>query len=98
MKFFRVDNGPSDNKRAQSACYLVNDNWDDFSFKTMFGAVLFDDEGIRHDLGSVRILKRDLKRGRVPLPTEFDWLDENWCSLGAQREYYLALSKINQST
>jgi hypothetical protein len=57
--------------------------------------VLFDEAGIRHELGGVRILKRGLTSGRVPLPTSFPNLDEEWCSLGMSREYYVTLSKMN---
>ncbi len=68
MNFTRVDFPPDQDRSHWRACFLVNDNWDDFSFKTSFSSVLFDDAGIRHDLGGVRILKRGLTSGRVPLP------------------------------
>jgi hypothetical protein len=51
---------------------LVDDNWDDFSFKTLSSAILFDEDGVRHDLGGIKILSRGLKNGRGKLPDFFD--------------------------
>ena len=98
MKFLSVDKPPRDSAAASETCYLVNDRWDDFSFKTTFAAILFDVDGVRHELGGLRILSRGLKHGRVDLPTQFEELGENWCSLGYDRDYYLALSKVKHST
>ena len=95
MRFRRVDTIPSSGT-AKEACYLINDNWDDFSFKTSFDSVLMDSNGERHDLGGVKILKRGMTGGRVPVENSFDALDDNWCSLGASREYYVKLSKIDE--
>jgi hypothetical protein len=78
MKFVRSDPDPSESRRIPSVCYLVKDNWDDFTFKTTFVAVLFDDDGIPHRLGGVKILKRGLESGRVPLPDRFTELDDQW--------------------
>src|ERR1700730_8196178 len=96
MQFTRTDYQPDDSKGHSSVCYLINDNWDDFSFKTIFSVVLYDHEGARHDLGPVRILKRGLESGRVPLPALFTELDDEWCSLGTHRDYYLSLSKLKE--
>jgi len=95
MLFNRVDYPPDQDRSHRQACFLVNDNWDDFTFKTSFSSVLFDEAGVRHELGGVRILKRGLTSGRVPLPTHFPELDEEWCSLGMSREYYVTLSELN---
>lgn len=98
MKFLRTSQEPAENKEANSVCFLINDNWDDFGFKTSFIAVLFDAEGLRHNLGGVRILRRGQKEGRVPLPNDFDELETDWCSLGYSREYYVNLSRVSEPT
>lgn len=97
MRFRRVDSHPSGDA-GRSVCFLVNDNWDDFSFKTSFSSILFDAESVRHELGGVRILPKGWRGGRVPLPPRFDALDTEWCSLGGSREYYVTLSKIDETT
>lgn len=96
MEFIRTSVEPDYSKH--DACYLLNDNWDDFSFKTTFYAVLIDRDGGRHKLGEVKILSKGLKSGRVQLPSNFQSLDDHWCSLGAGRDYYLALSKVSEPT
>jgi ABC-type transport system involved in cytochrome c biogenesis ATPase subunit len=94
MQFNRVDYPPDRDRTDRQTCFLVNDNWDDFTFKTSFNSFVFDEAGICHDLGGVRILNRGLTSGRVPLPQRFDELNEEWCSLGMSREYYVTLSQL----
>ena len=75
---------------------LRRDNWDDFGFKT-----LFDVEIVRHkqgtlSLGQVKILRRGMVEGPTPLPSErFNALDENYCSLGQDIEYYEKLAALS---
>jgi predicted ATPase len=95
MRFRRVDSYPGQNA-VNRTCYLVNDNWDDFSFKTSFVSILVDSSGEKHDLGGVKILNRGMVGGRTPLENAFVELNEDWCSLGVSREYYIALSKLDE--
>lgn len=57
MRFYRVDYPPGKQISNQDTCYLINDNWDNFSFKTLFSVEVFDDQGDRHDLGAIRIMQ-----------------------------------------
>lgn len=82
----------------QAPCVvLYDDNWDDYSFKTLFNAWLVvphQNEPI--DLGHVKILDKRLSgSGRTHLPDEFDALDENYCSLGQTLEYYRILAGVS---
>ena len=95
MRFRKVDDFPG-SSALRGTCYLVNDNWDDFSFKTSFDSILLDAAGERRDLGGVKILKRGMTGGRVPLADRFSQLDDDWCSMGMSREYYVALSKLDE--
>jgi hypothetical protein len=95
MQFTRVDREPGEQKHFRNACFLINDNWDDFTFKTTFGAVLFDEQGGRHSIGGLKILQRGMTGGRVPLPATFVELGNTWCSLGIDRDYYLNVSKLD---
>lgn len=97
MRFFRTNVDPNYGDR-KNICYLINDNWDDFTFKTSFYAVIYDQDGVRHDLGGLRILNRAFKGGRVPLPDYFEELNDQWCSLGAERDYYLNLADVGEPT
>src|SRR5690348_17342809 len=43
------------------AAFLVVDYWDDwFSYRTMFTLWIFDEQGVRHRIGSVKIGQYDL--------------------------------------
>jgi hypothetical protein len=76
------------------ACYLKDDNWDDFGFKTLFelGVVTFD--GLLHKIGHVKIARRGLESGRIAIPDDFDGLDESFCSLGQDQNYYEQLATL----
>ncbi|PPC83050.1 MAG: hypothetical protein CTY31_12515 [Hyphomicrobium sp.] len=95
MKFFRVDSIKF-KKPEPNSCFFVNDNWDDFGFKTSFGVILCDDQGLLHDLGSLKAIPRDWANGRVPVPDEFKKLGREWCTLGVDRDYYVKLTDIKE--
>jgi hypothetical protein len=97
MRFHKVDSLPSTD-RARNLCYLIYDNWDDYSFKTSFYSVLYDSAGVGHKLGGIKILQKGMTSGRVPVPSQFDVLDQNWCSLGNTRDYYVTLMNVEQKT
>lgn len=49
-------------REGKSHVYLVVDNWDDwFKFRTMFSMYVFDDQGVRHGVGSVKIGQAGMK-------------------------------------
>jgi ABC-type cobalamin/Fe3+-siderophores transport system ATPase subunit len=73
--------------------YLIGDNWNDFSYRTLYKIMLFDDKGIKHDLDHVKIANfGQTTTERINLPDEFEKLDDQFFSLGQSPEYY---SKIN---
>lgn len=39
----------------RNTAYLKSDNWDDFGYKTLFNLVVFDEEGVRKEIGSIKI-------------------------------------------
>lgn len=69
---------------------LVEDNWDDFGFKTIFTVFIYDENGKIHDLGSVKIGYRGQSEGWTSerVLEEFSALDDNFFSLGQEPEYY----------
>ncbi|WP_291914739.1 AAA family ATPase [Limnohabitans sp.] len=84
-----------------SQVYLVKDNWDDwFKFRTMFTLFVFDQNGARHRVGSLKIGEAGLQGAstatpgfRAPhLPATFPWLDPNrHFSLGQDEDFYSTL-------
>ena len=95
MRLHRISSRSLANVITSDCCYLINNTWDDFGFKTMFEVVLFDNDGVRHDLGFVKILKVGMVGGgRVDFAVDLPELDENYCSLGNDRDYYLKLSTV----
>lgn len=76
---------------------LQRENWDDFRFKTTFRAILYTDDHSRHELGTVKILRRDQQKGPTPINKRFDKLDENYCSVGQSSDYYQIVSALPSS-
>jgi hypothetical protein len=77
--------------------YLVEDNWDDwFRYSTMYYFLVFDRQGIKHDIGSVKIGQFDMEddQRRPTIPTSFTDLDENFFSLGQDSDYYESLRNL----
>lgn len=87
--------------------YLIVDHWDDwFKFRTMYTMLLYDDNGVRHRIGSVKIgqaglLPAQAAQGlpsgtRVPqLPLTFNELDPAvFFSLGQDEDYYSTLRSL----
>ena len=82
---------------AKSQAFLQTDNWDDwFKYSTMYNLVVFDDNGERHPIGSVKIgqFSMDDEQRRPDLPTAFDILDERFFSVGQDDSYYEDLNKL----
>ncbi|MBF7144129.1 MULTISPECIES: AAA family ATPase [Pseudomonas] len=65
-------------------------NWDDYSFKTLFGVVFFGVDGKKVDLGSIKIGYVDQPHGWTSenLKDEFTSLDSHFFSLGQDVDFY----------
>lgn len=77
---------------------LVPDNWDDFSFKTLFVLHYIDTAGHHVELGEVKIGYKGQKLGRTTesIPDQFNKLADEWFSVGQDVEYYQnAFDKIS---
>jgi predicted ATPase len=80
---------------GQNEVYLRVDQWNDFSFVTMFEVVLFDDHGKRHQLGNVKIGFVEQTTSTATFSTlddGFTELGEQFFSLGDDTNYYKILS------
>ncbi|MFA6440801.1 MAG: AAA family ATPase [Sterolibacterium sp.] len=81
---------------AINACFLVRDNWDDYHYKTTFLLVYFDAEGTRHDVGNVKIMRREMEYGYVEIEDPFVRFGAEFCSLGQDQEYYENLLQLEE--
>jgi predicted ATPase len=96
VKFTRISYGQSPRLSSKSACFLMDDNWDDYHFKTLFHLIYADDTGRRIDVGGVKVLTKGMESGRVVVPQEFTSLGPEYCSLGQSQEYYETLLLIKE--
>lgn len=84
-------------KTGKSTVYLVTDNWNDYSFHTLFYMYLHDGGGSLIDIGSVKIAFV----GQTPetathafLPKMFNTSIDGIYSLGQSYEYYRRLASL----
>lgn len=77
-------------------CYLLRDNWDDYSYKTTFSLVYFDDGGERHDVGTVKIMRSGMEFGYTALDEEFTEFEAGYASLGQSQDYYENLMGLGE--
>ncbi|MBC8549599.1 MAG: AAA family ATPase [Candidatus Brocadiales bacterium] len=76
--------------------YLQGDNWDDFSFKTLYALTVFDDKGNKHKIGGIKIGYFGQKSGtKTDIPQSFRRLEDKYFSLGQGSEYYQNINKLN---
>lgn len=79
-------------------CYLVINTWDDYSYNTSFHLYLYDKEGKLHDIGGVRIGyygQSESSRSYNKINKSFDFLSNEFFSLGMSTEYYKKISILN---
>lgn len=61
--------------------------WNDYwTYKTLYRLTYYDENKIATRIGALKIL--DKNDGDTNLPDEFDELDENFCSVGCDIDYY----------
>lgn len=90
IEFWVAKSGRQLPGRRVPVVYLLYDNWDDYSFKTMFVASLVRSDGTSIELGTVKIARVGQAKGRTvdELPSSFTSLEHQWFSLGQDVEYY----------
>jgi predicted ATPase len=107
MMFTVIESAITLPREGRSHVYLVVDHWDDlFSYRTMYTMFVFDDNGVRHRIGSVKIGQAGLQPSgaaptlpsgaRIPqLSTTFPQLDSvHFFSLGQDEDYYSTLRSL----
>jgi predicted ATPase len=82
-------------KSIESQFALQQDNWNDFSFQTMYH-LYYDRPGEEATLiGGVKILRRgQTELDGLQIQKPFDALGENFCSVGTSLDYYQRLNTL----
>jgi len=88
LTFQRLTRSEDRGASGRNVCFLVNDNWDDFGFKTLFNLVYFDKKGNRKELGGTKIIRRGMTHGHVEVRGKFNRLGKNYASLGSDQKFY----------
>lgn len=85
---------------AKLTIFLTWDNWNDFSFFTIFGMMFVDEYSVTHEIGSIKIgfFGQDEGNRVFSIGNEFDGLDERYFSLGQSDLYYSNLNKLGDKT
>lgn len=86
--------------RSKSTIFLTWDNWNDYSFYTLFGILYVDENSNVHDIGAVKIGYFGQKQGdRVfSIGDEIGKLDNKYFSLGQSDFYYTSLNNLGVET
>lgn len=89
--------GDSSTTNRYPHAVLVQDNWDDYGYKSTFNVVLHLSATEEIDLGNIKIIQADRTGGYTEMPRHsFEQLSENHASLGADLEYYEKLYKLGR--
>jgi predicted ATPase len=94
IQFKIINRGESMPSGYSNIVYLKIDNWNDYSFVTMFEVYAFDENGIGHDLPNIKIGfigQTTEKSTYSTLKSEFSELESNYFSLGTDVEFYRKL-------
>ncbi|WP_265452714.1 AAA family ATPase [Aeromonas salmonicida] len=95
MNFILVPRNSRMPTEGTKTAYLHIDHWNDFSFVTMFYLIYFDEHGVLHDLGNIKI---GFKGQTTDIATysklsdSFENLPNDFFSLGEDSEYYRKIS------
>lgn len=89
-------------KTNKNSIYLSIDLWNDYSFITMFYLNYFDENGLKHPIGNIKIgfkgqttdIATYEKIQEINSSTIFDKLPDNFFSLGQDTDYYENIYKL----
>lgn len=96
LTFYKKGRGSWLPEKGQLAVYLTLDDWNDYSYRTLYQIILFDENGIKHDLKYIKIANfGQTTEARIELPEEFESLDDRYFSLGQSSEYYEIIQALN---
>ncbi|WP_134656575.1 AAA family ATPase [Xanthomonas fragariae] len=96
MHFCKVAKDSYNPSDMRSCFTLREDNWDDYSYKTMFHLAYHDQDGQKTEIGEVKIGFAGQQSGRTTdsIPQRFTSLPSEYFSIGQSTEYYSKLVAI----
>lgn len=98
MNFIILSRGMVLPSVGSNTAYLTIDHWNDFSFVTMFYLSLHDENGVRFDVGNLKIGFKGQIAGRSTyslLGNGFAQLPDGYFSVGQDVDYYQKLSSLS---
>lgn len=96
LTFYKKQRGFRIPETGRLSVYLILDNWNDFSYRTLYQITLFDENSIKYDLGYIKIANfGQTTEERIELEEEFERLDDKYFSLGQSAEYYQTIQSLN---
>lgn len=101
MRFSVIPNSSRIPNEGTDVGYLHTDNWNDwFKYQTMYYVTYFDDQGTKHEIGSIKIGQFDMSEDqtRPDLPENFESLDNRFFSLGQDPDYYTSVRELGPET
>jgi ABC-type cobalamin/Fe3+-siderophores transport system ATPase subunit len=81
---------------GKDVCVLVTDEWDDFSYRTLFHLYYLDQDGYRRSIGGIKIFKRGAGKTRTKLKETFTKLGKSYVSLGDSQKFYENLVALGE--
>jgi len=84
----------SPNRGETDHVFLERDSWDDYTYKTLFHATYSTAQGELVKLGQVKIMRRGMTSGPVPIADSFDSLGPEYCSLGQDQSFYETVREL----
>lgn len=100
MDFFIIPVGNRKPIQGTSRVYLERDNWNDYSFVTMFSISLHDSNGRLWELGRVKIGHKGQTTSTPTyskIPESFSKLPDDFFSLGQGVNFYKTLYQIDEN-
>ncbi|MCR3902508.1 AAA family ATPase [Aeromonas hydrophila] len=85
---------------GRDTVYLKIDNWNDYSFVTMFHMSYYDHSGVLYDIGDVKIAFKGQSievETHSKLPKKFSFLSDEFFSLGENVDFYKKISSLQNS-
>lgn len=99
MEFKILDVYEKPARNAKSRVYLTWDNWNDYSFLTLFGLIYVDKDSVQHEIGSIKIGffgQKESERKLIKGETFQRTIYENHFSVGQSDEYYKNLNSFGE--
>lgn len=74
---------------------FIKDNWNDYGYQTLFNVVYYNSPNDFEELGYYRIMQEG--KSSTDLPSEFDFLPDEYCSLAMSDDFYTKFYKRNKN-